>query len=386
VYVLNYNPSFGLPQVTMASRHYIGSHRSTHSASSATSYDSAHTQHTASTAPTSYSDHGPVIKHFNTPPPVLDYEYIDEPLEYRNDPRSSTNTYASTTASLEEDEEDGKRATHSEHAADVISSTPAEFADFFPSTRRLLIQHDTTVDGSMNLRVDTPVVTTTGRMLKMTLFHLRMQDLRERKFSLRRYSRDSGREVCTSSKKYMRPIQSTRRQRPTLQRSLSTAIQNLGAKALRTSLRPSSSGPESDGVDDLKTFTSAQKATIPTNTIKLEFSNYAHVEVERQKTKTDKRWSFEYWGTTYYWSRAKHSTNYRLFNDLTGKTIAQITPELFSKREIEAEKSRGGWCPPCSMTISDIHASSQAKTDLADVIMATGLIALTDDSIRRLAQ
>jgi hypothetical protein len=375
----------------MASRRYAGSHKSTHSGSSAASYDSAHTQHTASTAPTSYSNHRPVIKHYNSSSPPLDYEYIDEHFDSRSCSRSSVNTYASTTPSIEEseeeeEEEEEKHALHVEHATDVVASTPSEFADLFPSTRRMLIRHDTTIDGSMNLRIDTPILTTTGHMLKMTLFHLRMQDLRERKFSLRRYARDSGREVCSSSKKYMRPTQSARRQRPILQRSLTSTLQNLGAKALHTSFKRSSSDNESDGIDDLKAFTSAQQARVPTNIIKLEFSNYAHVEVERHRTKNDKRWSFEYWGNTYHWIRAKHSTNYLLINDLTGNKAAQITPEVLSKREIAAETSRGGWCRPCSMIINDTKASDQAKTDLADVIMATGLIALTDDSIRRLAQ
>ena len=370
----------------MASRRYTSSHKSTHSASSAASYDSAHTQHTASTAPTSYSDHRPVLKHHNTLPSTFDYDYLDEPFDNRDSPRSSVNTYASTTASIEEAEEIEKYVSHVEHAGDVISSTPAEFAELFPSTRRMLIRHDTTTDGSMNLRVDTPVSTTTGHFLKMTLFHLRMQDLRERKFSLRRYCRDSGREVCTSNKKYVRPTQRPKRRRPTLQRSISSALQTLGVKAFQTSLHPSSTATECDGAEDMEIFSPDEEATIPTNIIKLEFSNYAHVEVERHKTKVDKRWSFEYWGISYHWVRAKHSTTYRLINGLTGKTTAQITPEVLSKREIESDTSRGSWCPPCSMSITDTNVCDQKKTDLADVIIATGLIALTDDSIRRLAQ
>lgn len=370
----------------MASRQYIGSHKSTHSRSSAASYNSAHTQHTASTAPTSYSNHRPVIKDYDSSPPTPGYEYIDELHDYRSHSRSSVNTYASTTASLEEIEEKEMHALHIEHAADVISSTPSEFAELFPSTRRLLIRHDTTIDGSMNLRVDTLVGTITDHPLNMTLFHLRMQDLRERNFSLRRYARDSGREICSSSKKYVRPTPSVRRQRPTLQRSLTSVLHTLGAKALPTSFKRRISDHESDVADGLKTFTPAQKPNISTNIIKLDFSNYAHVEVERQKTKTDRSWSFEYWGVTYHWIRARHSTNYLLISDLTGRTTAQITLEVLSKRDIESETSRGGWCPPCSMVINDASISDQAKTDLADVIVATGLIALTDDSIRRLAQ
>ena len=367
----------------MASRRYTGSHQSTSGGNSNDSYDSTRT---TSTAPTSYSHERPVVKQHHTAPPAFAYEYIDEPLEYSDDPRSSVNTYASTTASAEEVENEEEFTSHLGSTSGAISSTPSEFAELFPSTRRMFIRHDTTSDGSMNLRVDTEVGTTQGHTLKMTLFHLRMQDLRERKFSLRRYCRDSGREICNSNKKYMRPTEPKRPRRPTLQRSITSALQNLGAKAVHASFKRGDSGYESDGVEDLKTFTSHQKPSISTNTIKLEFSNYAHVEVERQRTKTDKRWAFEYWGTRYDWIRTKRSTTYRLINNLTGSITAQITPEALSKREVQAETSRGGWCPPCSMVICDKSVSENAKTDLADVIVATGLIALTDDSIRRLAQ
>jgi hypothetical protein len=369
----------------MASPRYTGSHKSTYSSSSAGSYDSSNTQHTASTAPTSYSRQRPIVKHYDTAPSR--YAHIGGPPGYKDDPRYSVDTYASTTASIEEGKEEEKRhVSHVEYASDVIPTTPAEFGDLFPSARRMLIRHDTTSDGSMNLRVDTEVSTTTGHTFKMTLFHLRMQDLRERKFSLRRYCRDSGREICNSNRKYARPAKARQQRRPTLQRSLTSALQTLGVKAAPVSFKRSDRGYESDDVDDLRTFTSAEEATIPTNTIKIEFSNYAHVEVERQKTKIGKCWAFEYWGVPYHWVRARHSMGYRLVNCITGNTTAHITPELLCKREIQAETSRGGWCPPCSMVISDRNVSDQAKSDLADVIVATGLIALTDDSIRRLVQ
>lgn len=364
----------------MASRRYTGSHKTNHSASSAGSYDSSNTQHTASTAPTTYSDRRPVVKHYDTAP--SGYVHIDESLDYSDDPRSSVSTYASSSA--EEAEEEEERTSHVEYASDVIPTTPAEFSELFPSTRRLLIRHDTTSDASMNLRVDTMLANTTGHTLKMTLFHLRMQDLRERKFSLRRYCRDSGREICNSNRKYVRPAKT--RKRPTLQRSLTSALQTLGVKAVTASSKRSDPGYDSDGAEDLRTFTSAEEATIPTNTIKLEFSNYAHVEVERRKTQTDKRWAFEYWGVPYHWTRTKHSTAYRLVNGITGTIAAHIAPDVLSKKELQAEISRGGWCPPCSMVLSDRKAFDQMKSDLADVIVATGLIALTDDSIRSLAQ
>jgi len=362
-----------------------------HTFSSTHSNDSSQTQ---STAPTTYSEHRPIVKHYDTCPAEVSC-FVEEPLDYRDDiyPSSSVDTYASTLPSVEDISDRLQREPPSEdprkYASDAIPSTPPDFAELFPSTRRLLIRHDeSTSDSNMNLRVDVELATSSGFKFKMTLFHLRMRDLRERHFSLRRYCRESGREVCNSKKKYTRPSVS-RPKRPTVQRSLTSALQNLGAKAVPHSFRRHDSGYESDGADDWQQFTSSDlKATIPTDTIKLEFSNYAQVEVHRLKAKSDKRYEFEYWGTPYYWSREPRqeahgpSVSYTLVNANTGKRTARIAPQVLSRKEARAEEFRGGWVPPCTMVISDQSIPAEKKTDLADVIVATGLVALVDDSIK----
>jgi hypothetical protein len=44
------------------------------------------------------------------------------------------------------------------YVANVIAATPSDFSELFPSHRRLQIRHDdSTLDGNMNLRVDTEV-------------------------------------------------------------------------------------------------------------------------------------------------------------------------------------------------------------------------------------
>src|SRR5438045_7130949 len=95
---------------------------------------------------------------------------------------------------------------------------------YFPSSRRLLIQHDdSTLDGNMNLRIETEH---NGGKPPHQLFHLRMHDLKSRQFSFRRHCRESGREVCHCNRKLALPLV----ERPGLQRSVSNALANLVSK------------------------------------------------------------------------------------------------------------------------------------------------------------
>ncbi len=179
----------------------------------------------------------------------------------------------------------------------------------------------------------------------MQLFHLRMYDLGKREFSLRRYGRDSGREVCHSKRLYEEPAPEGR---PTLQRSMTHAIRNLNlsgkpafrrtntsdSKASRKTSKSSksskSSGYQADpsryqgdyfadggyAYADANAYAAAntpgghssssshgRKAAEPTNTIKLEFSNYARVDIRRRGGKGSKRYEFEWWGHKYTWKR-----------------------------------------------------------------------------------
>lgn len=369
------------------------------SSSSASSTHTNSSYHTQSTAPTSRSTHRPSFRHFDSSPPNFGY-LAESPKEYGDDldRRASVITYASTVPSEEDLHEKPRYQLPSERyktfSSDAVPSTPPEFAQLFPSTRRLLIRHDdSTSDGNMNLRVDTEVPTSRSRKVKMTLFHLRMLDLDERKFSLRRYCRDSGREVCHSAKKYNKPRPvSSRPRRPTLQRSLTSALQTLSI-GKRSPPKREDSGYESDddAEDELHRFTSASQLqpTIPTNSIKLEFANYAQVEVHRHRGRLEKSYDFEYWGSEYQWSRSANRDHnpqrpYYYLTDLTkGVIVAQITPDRIPKAELLEEEYQGAWVPPCRMEITDRSISDEVKADLADVIVATGLIALTDDCIKQ---
>jgi len=75
--------------------------------------------------------------------------------------------------------------------------------------------------------------------------------------------------------------------------------------------------------------------------------------------------------------------SYHLFKGDSPQAVAHIVPELRSPSQIRDEEAAGGWVPPCSMWISD-KSVLEALTDVADVIVATGLIDLVDDCIKRL--
>ena len=293
--------------------------------------------------------------------------------------------YASTIASEEDLEEED---LNYEETPDVqyyepitssaYASTPSEFAGYFPSTRRLCIRHDDTVDGNMNLRIDTETHTESGRKIDLTLFHLRMHDLKRREFSFRRYCRDSGREICHSSRKYTKP---SSQRRPAFQRSVSSAIASLksmaGDKSSVKNLKRHGSGYESPKEEDKESSNEKSKpmATknlpIPTNTTMLEFSNYLHLELKRRGTKSSKRYEFQHWGTSYTWRRscgksgASKEISYRLFAANSSTPVAHIVPEPMSPFESEVEERKGGWIPPSSMWISDPKVIN-SSTDVAE--------------------
>jgi len=276
----------------------------------------------------------------------------------------------------------------------VRASSPQDFAKFFPSLNRFTIRHDEfTPDGNMNLRVDT--VLTGRRRTAIQLFHLRMYDLAKREFSMRRYCRDSGREVCNSKRKYTEPSAAKPKggdaDRPTLKRSMSTAIKTLsgGRPILRrakssAAARPNTGYSTSDGDDELFTDRSNLSALsldsrggkskfqwpLPTNTIKLEFSNYARVDVHRRGGKNNKRYEFEWWGHRYNWKRTVDKqlglVSFHLIRDgNTNAPVAHIVPETRSPNQIHADENAGGWVPPCFMWIAD-DSIVDAVTDVAE--------------------
>jgi len=365
------------------------SSRSQSSSASSHSYSS---DRTWSTAPTVFSER-PALKRHDTSPPQIYREIVEESLCYGDHPCSSVETYASTVPPREDLTAQPPYEMPLEridiYPPDAVPTTPPEFAELFEASRRFLIQHDdSTLDGNMNLRVDTEVPTSSGRRCQMTLFHLRLKDLHDRRCSLRRYCRESGREVCHSARTLAkrRPIPPPR---PTLRHAFSSAMQTLGGlKSPATFMGKKREGwrNSQDDSDDDEWFEKPprQEASAPSNSVHLEFSNYAQVEIHARGTKRQKRYDFEYWGNSYYWAREFRRDgkefSYHLINATTGQSTAHILPESLSKRQVLHEEYNGGWVPPCSMFITDKRAFG---SDLAEVMVATGLMALVDDCIRR---
>lgn len=322
--------------------------------------------------------------------------------------RASVDTYASTSEEdLADDFDDVAEYAvpdfhHEPLPVDAIPTTPRDFADLFPTSKRISIRHDdSTYDGNLNLRVDTQVEERPNKKQNYTLFHLRMHDLRNREFSLRRYCRQSGREVCHSIRKYQKP---PAEKRPVLQRA-STALASLRHKpdsrpSTAAGLKRSDSGYESmrgavEVVDDDEEAQAKPsgyakgRALIPTNTIKLEYSNYQHMDVKRRGAKSSKRYTFEFWGHDYSWKRAvkkdsgrESVTYYLVRSDDEKHPLAHISPVHLTPTQLQDEEARGGWVPPSYMRITD-DSILKSSTDICDVVVATGLITLVDDCIKR---
>lgn len=276
-----------------------------------------------------------------------------------------------------------------------LPTTPSDFGRLFPSHRRLTIRHDdSTLDGNMNLLIDTNVLAYGGQR-QMTLFHLRMQDLENREFSLRRYCRDSGREVCHSA---LKQDTSAAVKRSRLSRSLSNAVGSmLPRSGARTpppdNLKRFDSGYGSmysvdvDGYDQPGSAdqrSSNENSRLP-NVVRLEFSNYAHVDVNRRGSMGTQTYEYEYWGVRYKWKRTKHpglsEVSFNLTRSGSDQTLGCMRPIPRTASEMSEEKRLGGWIAPYSMWIDD-ETIIHAQKDVADVVVACGLIALVDNAIR----
>jgi len=389
--------------------------------SSNTSSDESYRQRTSDsersyqTAATTYSDQShvkrPSIRHHETcngriERPPVHYFPEKEPFASPGASNTSVDTYASTVPSEEALIEDLDHFHLPEYTAQhydtAIPATPSDFSELFPSHRRLAIRHDdSTLDGNLNLRIDTEVHAS-GRRCDMTLFHLRMHDLKERQFSLRRYCRDSGREVCHSLLKSAKP-KAVPEKRPGFQRSLSNALNNFLPKSpeskpsAMSSLKRNDSGYGSmhsgdfdDDDEDLPPITDESKTQQPqmTHTMKLEFSNYAQLDVTRAGAKASKRYEFSYWGVSYSWKRIiqrRHDgvqqVSFHLVRAGSEEVLAYIIPISLSPSEAREEEAKGGWIAPCTMWIADERIVRSQK-DVSDVVVAAGLMALVDHTIR----
>ena len=357
---------------------------------------SGHSGRTQYTNATSYSYTKPIVKHYDTDQTEHHNDELSQCEHVQDiDPRASSDTYASTTVSEREEPQTSKLrplARQTCYQADALGCTPSEFAELFPSTKRILIQHDdTTPDGNLNLRADTEVTVRKGHKVKLTLFHLRMYDLAERQFSLRRYQRQPGREVCNSKRKYVKPAAKEIRPAPAPRKpSFGVSFPKINfRKALGAKPRLQHSRQDKgDDVDENSEVTGPQpdvEATVPTDNIRIEFSNYAQVELNRDCRNDNSVYDFEYWGETYSWRRSVYKDgsetvfSLEMVNLTTGVCLAHVTPDKLSEKQRRKEAVQGGWIPPCSMRIMGEDVSS----DLGDVLIATGLISLTDDCIRR---
>lgn len=344
-----------------------------------------------STAPTEHSDL-PELKYTGTSfeqpygeEGCFEDTWDDSIYEEDFNDAASVETYASTLPSEEDFEDDYLEFQEPCHEPEItlprtIPSSPEDFSHWFPTKRRLFVRHDdSSFDGNMNLQVYTDI-SRRGQRVDLTLYHLRMHDLKNREFSLRRYCRDSGREVCHSSRKYTKPAA----KRPGLQRSMSSALSTLRGKsgsktATLESLKRQDSGYASQSEEDLKVekFMQSRKSIssnipLPTNTTHLEFSNYAHIDVKRRGTNNSKRYGFEYWGTEYAWRRvvtkprSNQQVAYHLVDTRTAARVAHIVPDVMTTSEACHEAEKGGWVPPCSMYISDEKVTRDRLLHIAE--------------------
>lgn len=314
--------------------------------------------------------------------------------------KTSVNTYCTTVASGEDYEDEYGHYDYYDYEykaprSEAIPASPAEFAQLFPSSRKFQIKHDdASVDGDMNIRVDTEIKDKHSSK-HITLFHLRMYDLLKREFSLRRYGRDCGREVAHTHQKVEKVVSP---KRPGLQRSVSRALQSFRGKPeqeKQMTLNRQDSGygsslddEDEEGASEMPKPRDDSEETRSSTAITLEFSNYAHVQVNRKGTKGSRKYDFEYWGKNYSWKRMirKHPAtgedeiSYSLLNNGSGNIVASIIPD--PAHSIDEES--GEFVPACTFQFKDSPQDPiQCSADVADVIMATGLMTLVDDCIKR---
>jgi hypothetical protein len=257
---------------------------------------------------------------------------------------------------------------------EALPSTPRDFQHLFQTAKSISIRHDDSAfDGNMNLRLDTLMDRKDGTRLPVTLFYFRMHDLKSRNFSIRRYSRDSGREVCHSIDKPELPPST---KKAMLSRSLTSAWATITRQnSLSSGSSKSSRGCSDDFYPDEELDDDTAPSDAPKNNpqdlIPIEFSNYAHVEIKRRGRDSKRRYTFEYWGHRYYWKRQTIKTgsfvetSLHLFREGQEIPMAHIFPHVLTASQRQEEKLKGGWVPPSSLWINskDLIAT---EPDLAE--------------------
>lgn len=236
----------------------------------------------------------------------------------------------------------------------------ANFNDYFPSSRLMKICHDTReVDGHLNLRVETDHLNRHG---PIQLFHLCIKDLEKRKFSLRRYERASGREVCKTARKRV-PATSELPQSPLTaweNIKLSSAALNIPSLFfLQKSQRRYGERHRVQGHTDTSFCIENSSDLVITNITRLYFSNYAQVWIKQCVTRFSNHYNFEYWGYEYFWKRrvrkrgAKNKkVSYHLYRTGEILPIAHIIPQDWSGQQKFEQLQMANWIPPCNFWIA----------------------------------
>ena len=238
------------------------------------------------------------------------------------------------------------------------------------------------------------VITATDRGVGpfLQLFYLRMYDLKRRDFSLRRYGRNSGREVCHTSRIY----KTAPNARSRVRRSISNSVNNIrsfsrrSSKSSQTSAQSSQSGNESASYYSESALTDGSEADAqinvsspqpadedlspqPGNEISLEFSNYANIKLSRKGFGARKSYDFQYWGTGYQWKRLNKAKSpgrkrsYNLYRGPSDFVVAHIAMQDLDPAESCGEETPGNWIPPIWMRITDPSIlSSKSATDIPE--------------------
>jgi len=234
----------------------------------------------------------------------------------------------------------------------------------------------------MNLRVDCR----SAHGHRITLFHARIYDQRDRDVSIRRYGRDCGREVAHAKRKFETPA--AKKQRPGLTKAFTsfrgkTLDQQREIRRLERQDSGYSTGEDDEEEEEEIHFSSSGKPSKATNSCNLEFANYAHVDLTRKGGKQHKKYEFEYWGRSYAWKRtlpssSDDSASYDLVNNTTGNTVARIRPDPTSELI-------SGFVRPCTLQFRDSPDDPilSARCDVYDVIVTTAIMTLIDDTIKR---
>lgn len=251
----------------------------------------------------------------------------------------------------------------------AIPSTPKNFSQLFPSYDTLFLHLNNEAEDD-NITLSVATATSEGIRPLVQLFCLKLQDIRRREFSLRRYHRSSKREVCHTSRVHRRHV----RKRTRVRRSISNSISSIhsmssgrrsSASSRMSSQVSSSSGAGSEAFQSNsiparnENFLHRPSSPEPTNQIKMTFSSHTHVDLFRKGKGFGKRkyYKFDYWGTKYHWRRRIEDgpfgvvIQYSLYEVPGQSLLAQIRVQQVEEVEGHDPNVFRGWLPHARMRI-----------------------------------